>query len=173
MVFFVFLFVFIFPPIWPKPSCRYSKRGKKTRQTEEEVGRKHYGLDRPGVRQVLEGSWEYGKNGGNWFWNHLTTLAIRGIDDEMIIYNPSKSKQILLRLQLWTNFFFLFVVLWCLLFLSDMTLFGWLDIKCHQWICPAIMFCKHIPAVYIICFLYIMYQENIIHHNALRGHYSS
>ena len=28
-----------------------SERGKKTRQTEEEVGRQHQGMDRPGVRQ--------------------------------------------------------------------------------------------------------------------------
>ena len=34
------------------------KRGKETRQTEEEVGRQHQGMDRPGVRQVPEGSGE-------------------------------------------------------------------------------------------------------------------
>ena len=32
------------------------KGGKKTRQAEEEVGRQHQGMDRPGVRQVSEGS---------------------------------------------------------------------------------------------------------------------
>ena len=37
------------------------KREKKTRQTEKEVGRQHQGMDRPGVRQVLEGSGEQGK----------------------------------------------------------------------------------------------------------------
>ena len=37
------------------------KGGKKTRQTEEEVGRRHQGMDRPGVRQVKEGSGEQGK----------------------------------------------------------------------------------------------------------------
>ena len=37
------------------------KGGKKTRQTEEEVGRQHQGMDRPGVRQVPEGSGEQGK----------------------------------------------------------------------------------------------------------------
>ena len=31
---------------------------RKTRQTEEEVGRQHQGMDRPGVRQVQEGSGE-------------------------------------------------------------------------------------------------------------------
>ena len=34
------------------------KGGKKTRQTEEEVGRQHQGMDRPGIHQVPEGSWE-------------------------------------------------------------------------------------------------------------------
>ena len=37
---------------------RLSKRGKKTRQTEEEVGRQHQGMDRPGVPKVPEGSGE-------------------------------------------------------------------------------------------------------------------
>ena len=41
--------------------ARHSERGKKTRQTEEEVGRQHQGMDRPGVRQVLEGSEEQRK----------------------------------------------------------------------------------------------------------------
>ena len=35
--------------------------GKKTRQTEEEVGGQHQEMDRPGVRQVPEGSGEQGK----------------------------------------------------------------------------------------------------------------
>ena len=37
------------------------ERGKKTRQTEKEVGRQHQGMDRPGVQQVPEGSGEQGK----------------------------------------------------------------------------------------------------------------
>ena len=41
--------------------ARHSERGKKTRQTEEEVGRQHQGMDRSGVRQVPEGSGEQGK----------------------------------------------------------------------------------------------------------------
>ena len=41
--------------------ARHSERGKKTRQTEEEVGRQHQVMDRPGVRQVPEGSGEQGK----------------------------------------------------------------------------------------------------------------
>ena len=37
------------------------KRGETTRPTEEEVGKQHQGMDRPGVRQVQEGSREQGK----------------------------------------------------------------------------------------------------------------
>ena len=51
--------------------ARHSERGKKTRKTEEEVERQHQGMDRPGVRQVPEGSGEQGKNRGNWLLNHL------------------------------------------------------------------------------------------------------
>ena len=42
--------------------ARHSERGKKTRQTEEEVGRQHQGMDRPGVRKVPEGN----ENRGKW-----------------------------------------------------------------------------------------------------------
>ena len=41
--------------------ARYRARGEKTRQTEEEVERQHQGTDKPGVRQVPEGSGEQGK----------------------------------------------------------------------------------------------------------------
>ena len=41
--------------------ARHSERGKKTRQTEEEVGRHYEGMDRLGVRQVPEGSGEQRK----------------------------------------------------------------------------------------------------------------
>ena len=47
--------------VWPKPSCKAQYRGKKTRQTEEEVGRQRPGMDRPGVHQIQEGSGEQGK----------------------------------------------------------------------------------------------------------------
>ena len=40
---------------------RHSARGKKTRQTEEEVARQHQGMDWPGVRQGPEGSGEQEK----------------------------------------------------------------------------------------------------------------
>ena len=38
--------------------ARHSERGKKTRQTKEEVGRQHQGMDGPGAQQVPEGSGE-------------------------------------------------------------------------------------------------------------------
>ena len=41
--------------------ARHSEREKETRQTEEEVGRQHKGMDRPGVHQVPEGSGEQRK----------------------------------------------------------------------------------------------------------------
>ena len=41
--------------------ARHSEKGKKTGQTEEEMGRQHQGMDRPGVRQVPEGGGEQGK----------------------------------------------------------------------------------------------------------------
>ena len=65
--------------VWPKPS--YSEREKKTRQTEEEVGRQHQGMDRPGVWQVLEGSRVQGnveKTGFEIICSTPTTLAIKG-----------------------------------------------------------------------------------------------
>ena len=48
--------------------ARHSERGKKTRQTEEEVGRKHQGMD---SSADLKGQWRTGKNGENWLRNHL------------------------------------------------------------------------------------------------------
>ena len=41
--------------------ARHIERGKKTRQTEKGEGRQHQGMDRSGVRQVLEGSEEQRK----------------------------------------------------------------------------------------------------------------
>ena len=41
--------------------ARHSERVKKTRQTEEEVGRQHQGMDRHGIQHVPEGSGEQGK----------------------------------------------------------------------------------------------------------------
>ena len=61
--------------------ARHSERGKKTRQIEEEVGRQHQGMDRPGVRQVLECSGEQRKmeeTGCEIICGDPTTLAVQG-----------------------------------------------------------------------------------------------
>ena len=57
------------------------KGGKKTRQTEEEVGRQHQGMDRPGVQQVPKGSGQQGKmeeTGCEIICGALTTLVVKG-----------------------------------------------------------------------------------------------
>ena len=61
--------------------ARHSERGKKTRQIEEEVGRQHQEMDRPGVRQVPEGSGEQGKmkeTGYEIIYGAPTTLTVKG-----------------------------------------------------------------------------------------------
>ena len=60
--------------------ARHSDGGKKTRQTEEEVGRQHQGMDRPGVCRVPKGSGEQGKmeeTGCAIICGGLTTLAVK------------------------------------------------------------------------------------------------
>ena len=55
--------------------------GKKAKQTEEEVGRQHQEMDRPGVRQIPEGSAEQEKmeeTGCEIVCGALTTLAVKG-----------------------------------------------------------------------------------------------
>ena len=61
--------------------ARHSERGKKTRQTKEEVGRQHQGMDRPGVCQVPEGSGEQRRMEETGFEitsGASTTLAVKG-----------------------------------------------------------------------------------------------
>ena len=61
--------------------ARHSERGKKTRQTVEEVGRQHQGMDRPGVHQVPEGGGEQGKmeeNGCKVNCGAPRTVAVKG-----------------------------------------------------------------------------------------------
>ena len=70
--------------------ARHSARGKKTRQSEEEVGRQHQGMDRPGVRQVTEGSGEQGKmeeTGCEIICGAPTTLAVKGSMMMMMIFS--------------------------------------------------------------------------------------
>ena len=67
---------------------RHSERGKKTRQTEEEVGRQHQGMDRPGVRQVPEGSGKPGKmekTGCEIICGTPTTIAVKGLMMRMMM----------------------------------------------------------------------------------------
>ena len=62
--------------------ARHSERENKTKPTEEEVGRQHQGMDRPGVRQVPEGSGELGKfekTGCKIICGAPTTLAVKGV----------------------------------------------------------------------------------------------
>ena len=59
-----------------------AKGVKKTRQTEEEVGRQHQGMDRLGVCQVPDGSGEQGKieeTGCEIKCSAPTTLAVKGL----------------------------------------------------------------------------------------------
>ena len=60
--------------------ARRSER-EKTRQTEEEVGKQHLEMDRPGVRQVPKGFGEQGKmeeTGCEIICGAPTTLAVKG-----------------------------------------------------------------------------------------------
>ena len=66
----------------------HSERGKKTRRTKEELGRQHQGMDRPGGRQVPEGSGEQGKmekTGCKIICGAPTTLAVKGLMMMMMI----------------------------------------------------------------------------------------
>ena len=79
-----------FPFIWSGQNhlARHSERGKKTKRTKEEVGRQHQGMDRPGVRQVPEGSGEHGKmekSGCKIICGAPTTLAVKGLMMIMIM----------------------------------------------------------------------------------------
>ena len=68
--------------------ARHSEKGKKTTRTKEEVERQHQGMDRPGVRQIPEGSEEQGKmekTGCKIIRGAPTTLAVKGIMMMMMI----------------------------------------------------------------------------------------
>ena len=74
--------------------ARHSERRKKTKWTKEEVGRQHQGMDRPGVRQVPEGSGEEGKmekTGCKIICGAPTTLAVKGL---MMMMKIHKSRVI-------------------------------------------------------------------------------
>ena len=62
--------------------ARHSERGKKTRQTEKEVGRRHQGMDRPGVLEVPDGSKKQRKmeeTGCEVIYGAPMTSAVKGL----------------------------------------------------------------------------------------------
>ena len=72
--------------------AKHSERAKKTRQTKEEVGRQHQGMDRPEVRQVPEGNGEPGKmekTGCKIICGAPTTLAVKELMMMMMYYQRS------------------------------------------------------------------------------------
>ena len=61
--------------------ARHSERGRKTKQTEEEVGRRHQGMGVPGDHEVPEGSGEQGnmeETGCKIICGAPTTITVRG-----------------------------------------------------------------------------------------------
>ena len=69
--------------VWPKPFCKGTvKGGRRQGRQKEEVGRQHQGMDRPGIWQVPEDSWEQGKiekTGCKIICGAPTTLAVKGL----------------------------------------------------------------------------------------------
>ena len=68
-------------PVISKAKFKNCNPDQKTRQKEEEVGKQHQGMDRPGVCQVPEGSEEQGKmeeTGCEIFCGAPMTLAVKG-----------------------------------------------------------------------------------------------
>ena len=104
-----------FHQVWPEPSCKaqWTERGEKTKQTEEESGRQHQGMDRPGVRQVLEGSGEQEKmeeTGCEIICGAPTTLAVKGKIREGVRWSLSMyaclpAASVSLSLSLFLNFY--------------------------------------------------------------------
>ena len=79
----------------PNHLARHSERGKKTRQTYEEVGRQHQGMDRPGVRQFPDGCGEQGKvekTSCKIICGAPTTLAVKGLIINDMHYRPPWKK---------------------------------------------------------------------------------
>ena len=61
--------------------AQHNERGKKTRQTEEEVGKQHQGMERSGVLKVPEGSGEQRKmdeTGCEIIYGAPTTITVKG-----------------------------------------------------------------------------------------------
>ena len=76
---------------------KVSPWGQKTRQTEEEVGRQHQGMDRRGVRQVPEGSGEQGKmeeTGCEIICGASTTLVVKGLMMMNLFWQLSRDRNL-------------------------------------------------------------------------------
>ena len=76
------------------------KVGEKTRQTEEEVGRQHQEMDRPGVHQVPEGSGEQRKmeaTGCEIICGFPATLALKGLMMMMMMTQQRNRKLLVSR----------------------------------------------------------------------------
>ena len=87
--------------------ARHSERGKKTRRTEVEVGRQHQGTDRPGVRQVPEGSGEQGKmeeTGCETICGAPATLAVKGSMMMMMMMTLNRPPRSIYELMLFSFF---------------------------------------------------------------------
>ena len=86
--------------------ARHSEREKKKRQTKEEMGRQHQGIDRPGVRQVPEGSGEQGKmekTGCKIICGAPTTLAVKGLMMMMMMMTRLRSQLSIRRIDSLTS----------------------------------------------------------------------
>ena len=74
--------------VWPKLSCKAQWKGEEDKAHRRKVGRQHQGMDRPGVRQVPEGSGKQGKmkkTGCKIICGALTTLAVKRLMMMMMI----------------------------------------------------------------------------------------
>ena len=67
--------------------AKYSERGKKTRQTEEEVGRQHQGMGRPGVRKSPRAvkNRKMEETGCEIICGAPTILAVKGLTTTMMM----------------------------------------------------------------------------------------
>ena len=81
--------------VWPISSCKAQWKGEDDKADKGRRGRQHEGKDRPGVRQVPEGSGEQGKmekSGCKIICGAPTTLADKGsmmMIMRSVIYDPS------------------------------------------------------------------------------------
>ena len=116
--------------------ARHSERGKKTRQTEEEVGRQHQGMDRPGVWQVPEGSGDQGKmekTGCKIICGAPATLAVKGLMMMMMFWTYFKKfLTTVVSIELWNQLCgYLLWFLCCDQFLNEQE-----ACLCRPWLLP-------------------------------------